>query len=57
MDADIKITYRAKTKHAVVFIENTLMIFRKSLTTSPNGRRVQTIGTRNGKAPMFRRKI
>lgn len=57
MDADIKITYRAKTKHTVVFIENTLTMFRKSLTTSPNGRRVQMIGTRNGKAPMFRRKI
>lgn len=57
MDADIKITYRAKTKHVVVFIENTLTMFRKSLTTSPNGRRVQTIGTGNGKAPIFRRKI
>lgn len=57
MNADIKITYRAKTKHVAVSIENTLMMFRKSLTTSPNGRRVQTIGTRNGKAPIFRRKI
>lgn len=57
MDADIKITYRAKTKHTAVFIGNTLTMFRKSLTTSPNGRRMQTIGTQNGKAPIFRRKI